>query len=84
MILWTFLLNTIQSYLLCHKLNYLMQWMTLIKFVFEMIVRESGLRTNHICNQIVALLWYCELICYYSFCSVNVCLLVTLFVFVIR
>ena len=26
-------------------------------------MRESGLRTNHICNQIVALLRYCELIC---------------------
>ena len=49
------------------QLNYLMQWMTLIKFVFNMIVREFGLRTNLICNQTVPLLWYCELICYYSF-----------------
>ena len=50
MISWTTLLNTIQSFLLCHKLNHLMLWMTLMQYVCGSTVKGFRLRTNLICN----------------------------------
>ena len=50
MISWITLLNTIQSYLLCHKLKHLMLWMTLMQYVYKATMRGFGLRTNSISN----------------------------------
>ncbi|RVW97578.1 hypothetical protein CK203_046481 [Vitis vinifera] len=44
---WIILLNTILSLPPCHKLNHLIQWMTLMSFAFE---ETGGLITNLLCN----------------------------------